>query len=313
MISALFCLKNSFIHAVYGSPLTAIGSSVVIDGFSWAENLVFDGNGNMFVSENTRGELWRIYRCIDGKEYCKEIHASGFKSFGGLACNGTHLYAGATFLNMSFVILSLSISAPQEYSILIETSHQANGLAVDWYNQMLYFTYENFEETDGDVISVNIQEHTSEVVATVMGADGAWFDETNRKLFIGELLSMYIHVFSVSPYGLVENEEIYPGPSETLTKLSMLDDFTLEAQSNIENMNETTLIGTDYSGKQVVSFQLGGGEVSPLDVGELVLHAVTSVRWGRGPGFDEGSLYVTEGGGISKEITNRRVIQIKMR
>jgi hypothetical protein len=38
----------------------------------------------------------------------------------------------------------------------------------------------------------------------------------------------------------------------------------------------------------------------------------TSVRWGKGIGFDENSIYITEGGGATKHQTDRRVLQIKM-
>ena len=29
------------------------------EGFSWAENLAFDGLGSLFVTDAVRGELWR--------------------------------------------------------------------------------------------------------------------------------------------------------------------------------------------------------------------------------------------------------------
>ena len=34
-----------------------------VDGFSWAENLVFDGLGSMFVSDANTGYITRIYLC----------------------------------------------------------------------------------------------------------------------------------------------------------------------------------------------------------------------------------------------------------
>jgi hypothetical protein len=36
----------------------------------------------------------------------------------------------------------------------------------------------------------------------------------------------------------------------------------------------------------------------------------TSVRFGRGPNFDQAALFVTEGGGIVPNIDNRRVVQV---
>ena len=53
-----------------------------VGGFSWAENLVFDGNGGLFASEYHRGELIRIQLCEDGASYCQAVHLSGFDNLG---------------------------------------------------------------------------------------------------------------------------------------------------------------------------------------------------------------------------------------
>ena len=33
-----------------------------VDGYSWAEQLAFDGLGSLFISDAVRGELTRIYQ-----------------------------------------------------------------------------------------------------------------------------------------------------------------------------------------------------------------------------------------------------------
>jgi hypothetical protein len=50
----------------------------------------------------------------------------------------------------------------------------------------------------------------------------------------------------------------------------------------------------------------------PPPAGVDSFYQLTSVRWGKGPGFDPNSIYVTEGGGIQPHQTDRRVMQIKM-
>ena len=42
--------------------------SLEVRGFSWAENLVFDGMGNMFVSDATTGDISRIHLCPNARE-----------------------------------------------------------------------------------------------------------------------------------------------------------------------------------------------------------------------------------------------------
>ena len=48
----------------------------------------------------------------------------------------------------------------------------------------------------------------------------------------------------------------------------------------------------------------------PPDVLARGFAAPTSTAFGRGPGFPETSLYVTEGGGLSASVTDRRVVEI---
>jgi hypothetical protein len=48
---------------------------LLVDGFSWAENLIFDDKyDNLFVSDAVQGKLYRIYLCENQTQYCKDIH-----------------------------------------------------------------------------------------------------------------------------------------------------------------------------------------------------------------------------------------------
>ena len=73
--------------------------TLLVDGFTWAENLAFDGKGHMFVSEAVHGYLYNIYLCNDGTEYCKDVYLRGFDRIGGLAItpDGNTIYIGVAF------------------------------------------------------------------------------------------------------------------------------------------------------------------------------------------------------------------------
>jgi hypothetical protein len=62
----LIVLLFSTLVAVYAT--LAMGGetlpNLVISGFSWAENLVFDGYGSLFVCDSVRGEIWKIVVCF---------------------------------------------------------------------------------------------------------------------------------------------------------------------------------------------------------------------------------------------------------
>jgi hypothetical protein len=289
-----------------------------VGGFSWAEQLAFDGLGNMFVSDAVAGELRKIYLCEDGTKYCNDVFLTkGVKQFGGLQItpDGRTIYAGVTLDDKSKALISADTKSRMDnFEIVTVTEHQANGLACDFDEQICYMTDEGTgSEEGGSVSSINLITGTQTVVKDhIPGADGAWLDTTSRILYVGELLTLNIIAFDVSsqPPVLIGT---YPGLGEALGKPHMLDDITLFSTTNKQNMNETVLLGSDFTGKAVMKFSLDGKEASAVVPPEgIELKEITSVRWGKGPGFDAQSIYVTEGGGATKLNTERRVLQIKM-
>jgi hypothetical protein len=146
------------------------------------------------------------------------------------------------------------------------------------------------------------------------GADGAWFDAASNLLYVGLLTDKTIMVFNTTAGAGADNFLVgtYPGLS-SMDKMHMLDDLTLfDATQPLSSA--TVLLGADWLGSAVKKFNLAGSEISsiPPPAGIDSFHQITSVRWGKGPGFDPQSIYVTEGGGLLPRQTDRRVIQIKM-
>jgi sugar lactone lactonase YvrE len=151
------------------------------------------------------------------------------------------------------------------------------------------------------------------VVAQVKSADGCFFDPVNDKLYVGELVSKKVSVFSISDSG-VKFESSNVALSEGVESLHLMDDLTLDkGLTNIADINKTVLFGADWTGRKIQRFALDGTSVSEVAVPEEVtLKEPTSVRWGKGVGFDSNSLYVSEGGGATKLEHGRRIIRIPM-
>jgi hypothetical protein len=329
--SALLLAFSSLAAGVSGALLN-------VDGFAWAENLAFDGLGSLFVSEAVRGELWRIYPC--GKQrkrpscsfifyiylnefhlwwldtsYCKKLHISkGINAFGGLAVvpDGKTIFAGVTFSDGTVGVISTSTSALSAgtaegtYSVLSRAlPFQPNGMAADWDRGVLYCT----DEIATSVIAVSIRDGSVTTISKdVSGADGAWFDAATGKLYVGELGSMKIWVYDVVQSKFVGE---FSGLS-SMRGIHMLDDITLGLNgTNPVDLKKTILFGADFTGKQLMQFTLDGTTIAavPPPAG-VSLTSISSARWGKGPGFDSKSLYVTEAGGVSSRDTSHRVIQI---
>ena len=288
-----------------------------IDGFSWAENLVFDGKGNLFVSEAVRGEIWRIFLSESGN-YSKNIHLSeGLSQVGGMVVSpdAKYLYAGVTFDDKSQGIINVSTIENDQYTVLTKTMHQPNGFVVDWYRSVFYYTDEGtgHDTPEGGTLrSYNLKTGEEKIAAYIPSADGAWLDERSGKLYVGELVSKRVHVYSINDTGITL-DNIYTGLSEAVSKLNLMDDLTLDKSgTNSVNMSSTVLFGADWTGKAIFKFSLDGSSVSKVDTGSIALYEPTSVRYGFGPGYRSSSIYVTEGGGATPHVVNRRVVEIKI-
>ena len=95
--------KRKFCHKMFYSFLflgvfssAAHGVSVIGTGFTWAENAVCGSNGTLWISENVRGELWKLRWNAAQGNWTQELHVSkGVKRFAGLAMHRNRLYAAA--------------------------------------------------------------------------------------------------------------------------------------------------------------------------------------------------------------------------
>jgi hypothetical protein len=242
--------------------------------------------------------------------------SEGIQQFGGLQVtpDGSVIYAGVTFDDKSKGIVKAFTAAGKEnqWTLVAKTTHQPNGMAADWTEGVLYCTDEGTGDKEGGtVFAVNITDGTSKVAMSgVSGADGCWLDVENSLLYVGELLTMKIWVYNVKTKSVVGQ---YPGASSaTSSGLHMLDDITLHSSgTNADDIGKTLLYGADFTGKQIVQFSLDGSFVERVSLSsELDLYEPTSVRYGKGPGFDSESLYITEGGGATKKQTQRRALQL---
>lgn len=295
--------------------------NLVISGFTWAENLAFDGYGSLFVTENHRGELWRINLCRAGTAYCSVRQLSdGFSAFGGLQIppEGKIVYAGATLEDGTTAVISTASvpENPPTYTIVSKTRRQPNGMACDWTTQTLYYTLEGNTTESGRLMSVDLKTGIESTLHTDMnGADGIWFDEPTNLLYVGLLTEKMVAVFNVSNPATAPSFLV--GKFAALNSLGathMLDDITLLKSTDASSLGHTMLLGADWLSSELQQFSLDGTQIQsiPPPPGIDKFYQLTSVRWGKGPGFDPNSVYVTEGGGMFDKQTNRRVIQVPM-
>jgi sugar lactone lactonase YvrE len=243
--------------------------------------------------------------------------SAGIKQIGGLTVtpDGTTLYAGVTFSDRSKGIIKTS-TAPSNgessWSLVAKTENQPNGMAADWSEGFLYCTDEGTgSQNGGSVISVDINNGYINVLKTeINGADGCWFDEVSSLLFVGELTSLKVWLYKTDKK---QDLGYFEGASKLKDSksLHMLDDITLHMNGTSSIIGKSVFFGADFIGKQIVTFTLDGTTTTKFEIPkEIELMEPTSIRYGKGFGFCNTCLYVTEGGGITRQQTNRRVVQV---
>lgn len=304
---------------------------VIFEGFTWGENLIFDGHGSLFATDYVRGELWRVYACgaeNDGdEEYCNEkflTNDENIEAMAGLAvsADGYEVYVGCKFVDGSDdagtkygLIKMNTTSSSSTYELVTYTTSLPNGLVYDTVNDIFYMTDVT---KNGSVTRYDRKTAELTLEETVTYSDGAYFDLSTSTLIVGELVSKIAHVYSGDVDGLKKDangivvDDVYSALSKTYSS-HLFDDFTLDMNSsfNLDTPGNTIIFAADGGGKRIMKFSLDGSKVEPIDIGDFQLYEPTSVRWGKGKGFDMGSIYVTEGGAVSeRRVNNRRIIQI---
>jgi hypothetical protein len=229
----------------------------VASGFTWAENLIFDGHGNLFVTDAYRGELWRI--TATGSTYNQTLHVSGFKRFLGLAvsADGSILYAVGVDPSDTCLILTVDRNVPNSYQTVAKLPKYGNGLALHFSQNVLYSPTEgSFIPYNGEVFRIEIDTGKVTSLATSLtSADGAWIDQARDLLYVSEVISSTVLVYDLSTQTL---SHTYTAPN-----CSMLDDYTLSADGSV-------VYGADFWRCPVLGFVLFSADT--------VLSGVTCLR-----------------------------------
>ena len=270
-----------------------------VSGFSWVENLAFDGRGNLFVSELNRGEIWRI-RPDGSGGYRTELFLEGFVKVLGLAAtpDGGEMYANAKLADGSYALIRFDPEVPGGWDLVVPLPKLGNGLVVE-QSGLVYTACEgSFFPGDGVVYEIDPSSGTwSEIMNDLWAADGVALDQDALLLYVGEVVSGKIWVYDLASR---QNLGFFQGVSGR--KLEWVDDFTLSDDGEF-------IFGADFHHGTIVHFQAGEEDTQEVVYEGFMLP--TSVEWGSGPGFHNTSLYVTEGCAFREGATRCRVVEIE--
>ena len=279
-----------------------------ITGFAWAENMLFMPNGlELFASDAITGNIYKI-TLNENDYYETTLWVSSFSGACGFALpfpndvNTNMFYVGATdkkTKQAGIYVLNSEIAGSVE--VLGYTEYQGNGVAIHYESNTLFFTNEGSDlPTHGWIYAMNsvYQEgviYNSTIVQDVYSADGCEIDQANNLLYVSSVDEGIVNIFNINPStGELSFKNKYKAPTV------WLDDFTLTSDGN-------TIFGADYFNKTVVSFDAltGANKVIQFETP----FSPTSVRFGVSPNFNSTSFYVSLGGGLTKFVDDRGIIQ----
>lgn len=264
-----------------------------LSGYDWAENLDFDANGNLYVSDTERGEIWRVY--LAGNTWTQELYHSGESSVGGLATDSTFLYATSRDTSGRCHLLRLLLNAPGAPAVVLATFPSfANGLEFDQDGTLYATTEGNFLPGTGKVYHIQPDGSWEVFVDDLWAADGIAIDRARRLLYVTQVVNNKVLIYQLSDGTLLKTLSVAPKGQH-----SLLDDIALDASG--EN-----LYGADFGRGEILKIPVNGAAPTVVLKG---LQAPTSLLFGRGPTFNPGSLYITEGGGLTEVDDNQRVLE----
>lgn len=297
--------------------------TLLTDGGEWYENLWFDGNGGLWVTDDLAGKIYKLTRPSWNGPVTKTLWISGFKSALGMSNvvgQANRMYAvvrlpdtcvsndGKSSNDHGAAVISFDTITPNSYIVALCTPVLGNGFAVNTgsaLNGIIYTANEgDFWPGKGVVIQAD---PTTEASITfdqdLDAADGVFLDQQTQLLYVSEVLKGEIRIYSTLSRTLTKK---YSAPN---TK--MVDDFCIAYVNWAGNASSTPfMFAAGFWNDDVVAFPADGN--GPGRILASGFYSPTSVRQGRGTGWDNpNSMYITEGG-ISFGALNRRVWELHL-
>ena len=244
--------------------------SVVAGGFSWIENLCFDGaGGSMFASERLRGQLLQVRASGGGGGggYNTTVLLEGmWKLLLGCVVDSVRfpgtVFAVGELLNGSHVLAAVPVAAPSGWSIVAFTAHCGNGIRIDEVTGRIYTSTEGaFLPGTGAVYEIDPSARPWGGPARVLvdglaPADGLWIDQAasttallppQRTLYVGLLPSSRVWAYDLAARAALGT---FSGLKHDGCELLLcaMDDFTLDPT------NRSAIVAAAWTDDSVRSF-----------------------------------------------------------
>jgi DNA-binding beta-propeller fold protein YncE len=296
----------------------------IADGFAWLENLWFDGDGGLYASELWEGRLWRWTRDPATGVVNKTLWISGWERVYGIAASPypKTILVVAVYNATASGLSIVSTERPQNHTRLAWTPKPGNGLAYNPRTGWVYTCNEgDFIPLLSEMMATNALTGglNSDDTATVfqdemIAADGAFIDVAGQQLYVTSSVLAEIYVYDVHNASTAGTSTHTFSHQYHAPGFWSLDDLCVsrDLPRGVRPRGDATpfIFAADFIAGAVRSFNASGAGDSTTWAGGF--HAVTSVRQGRGRGWEGNSVFVTEGGTTNKSKTDRGLWEVHL-
>ena len=279
--------------------------TLIADGFTWVENLIFDDFGNLWVTDLFDGIVYRITRDPSTHVATRTVWLTGFHKCLGLARGpGTTIFFVGIYADSNCTLSSFDANVPNVSKIVAYTgTSDGNGLVYDAATDTLYTTSEGgFIPFFGRVFvvphvsSYSAPPNALDYQVGLNDCDGLFLDLATNLLYMSEVVTGTVYVYNTtqSPTG---KDGATPVRQFHAPNMSTLDDMCIVHGMPWGLKIADAVVAADWLLGNVVAFDVSGA--APGVILAKGFANPTSVRRPlKGSVWDNSgrSLYVTEGG-----------------
>ena len=289
--------------------------SRVLTGYSWIENMWFDGTGNLFVADLYQGKVLRLRRDPATLNVTTQdwLAIPGTDRVLGITDSPVvgHVYVNVMLTNKTNFVAQMSCTQPDTWTVAVEQPLNGNGLAYNPVTGWLYAPYEGrFLPDAASIMAANVSRATGIASApahffqkTMTCSDGAFVDVPTQMLYISTSVGREVLVYNVSSAADAGSSahtfvHKYKPPG-----FWAMDDICVTHDLPKSNtQRDAIMFGVDWLMGAVRYFRADGSSTESTTLCSGFHHA-TSVRVPKGPGWEGRNAVFMSTGGLDTHAT----------
>ena len=278
--------------------------TLIADEFIWAENLIFDDFGNLWVTDLFQGIIFKISKDSATGAITKTPWITGFEKLLGLATGPkTTIFFVGVVSSSNMTLSAFDVNTPNASRIIAQTDSCGNGLVYSAASDVLYSASEaDFIPFLGRVFYAQNVSHgtplreAQKLQSGLNDCDGLFLDENTNLLYMSEVLTATLYVYNLTSNPTAGNLQSTPIRTFHAPNMTMLDDMCIVQSIDNTSVKTPSIIAADFWTGKIVAFDVSG-QVAGSALATGIANPTSVRRPKKGSVWDNGrNVFITEGG-----------------